>query len=401
MPKILWLSPYSLHDTSSGASVHAKVMLEALAKIGFEVWSCASFVFDNKSGTLVFGDLEKRLAEDDHKTFILDDNGIHYVYTRCANRSEMQFTLDEGQLFYETFLEVLDEFKPDIIFGYCPGMAPLACNIEARRRGIKTVYLLLNGNHSNFSFSYYDLVVTDSQATADLYARRDHINVTPTGAFLNHENLISPDRDPKYVTFINPVGAKGLPIFAKMARLCQTEMPDLRFLVINSRGNFSQTVTLLHEKDKPDVHPYTAADFPNVDMAGSQKDMRPVFKVTKALIAPSLWFESWGRVTSEAALNRIPVLCSTSGGLAEAMAGCGISLEAPEHCRQDHWSIPTDEEIRPWMDGLKEILKSDYSEQFDKAREQLSLERATQRALDALAPLYNSRGSDHPLFYLK
>ena len=401
MPKILWLSPYSLHDTSSGASVHAKVMLEALAKIGFEVWSCASFVFDNKSGTLVFGDLEKRLAEDDHKTFILDDNGIHYVYTRCANRSEMQFTLDEGQLFYETFLEVLDEFKPDIIFGYCPGMAPLACNIEARRRGIKTVYLLLNGNHSNFSFSYYDLVVTDSQATADLYARRDHINVTPTGAFLNHENLISPERDPKYVTFINPVGAKGLPIFAKMAKLCQTEMPDLRFLVINSRGNFSQTVTLLHEKDKPDVHPYTAADFPNVDMASSQKDMRPVFKVTKALIAPSLWFESWGRVTSEAALNRIPVLCSTSGGLAEAMAGCGISLEAPEHCRQDHWSIPTDEEIRPWMDALKEILKSDYSEQFDKAREQLSLERATQRALDALAPLYNSRGSDHPLFYLK
>ena len=39
MPKILWMSPYSLHDTSSGASVDAKQMLESLAKHGYEVWS--------------------------------------------------------------------------------------------------------------------------------------------------------------------------------------------------------------------------------------------------------------------------------------------------------------------------------------------------------------------------
>ena len=96
MPKILWLSPYSLHDTSSGASVNVKDMLENLVKIGFEVWSCASFVFDNKSGTLTFGDLDRKLSTDPHRTFILDDNGIHYVYTRCQKRNEMEFTLAEG-----------------------------------------------------------------------------------------------------------------------------------------------------------------------------------------------------------------------------------------------------------------------------------------------------------------
>ena len=122
MPKILWMSPYSLHDVSSGASVNCKTMLEALAKNGFEVWSCASFIFDNISGSIVFGDLDKKLKEDNHKTFILDDNGIHYIYTRCDSRREMEFTLAEGQLLYETFLDVLDEFKPDIVIGYCPGM---------------------------------------------------------------------------------------------------------------------------------------------------------------------------------------------------------------------------------------------------------------------------------------
>ena len=89
MPKILWLSPYSLHDTSSGASIQAKDMLESLVKKGCEVWSCSSFVFDNVSGTVVFGNLEQKLQEDKHNTFILDDNGIHYIYTRCHSRSEI------------------------------------------------------------------------------------------------------------------------------------------------------------------------------------------------------------------------------------------------------------------------------------------------------------------------
>lgn len=400
MPKILWLSPYSLHDTSSGASVQAKDMLEALVKKGFEVWSCSSFVFDNVSGTGAFGDLEKKLQEDNHQTFILDDNGIHYVYTRCQSRAEMQFTLAEGQLLYETFLTVLDEFRPDIILGYCPAMTPLACNIEARRRGIKCVYLLANGNHSNFSFYHYDLVITDSQATADLYAQRDHINVATTGIFINPNRVVSADKAPKYITFINPVGSKGLPIFAKLAKVCQSKFPQLRFLVINSRGNFAQTVTLLHDKDNQEQHPFSAADFPNVDMAGNQRDMRPVFKVTKLLLVPSVAYESWGRVASEAILNDIPVVCSKSGGIPEAMAGCGIALDPPKHCQEDNWSIPSDEEIEPWVNAVQQALEQDYSEQFAKAKEQHSLERSCQRVIELFMPLL-TQASDHPLFYRK
>ena len=402
MPKILWMSPYSLHDTSSGASVHAKDMFECLAKNGWEVWSCASFVFDNVSGTLIFGDLEKTLREDKHQTFIIDDNGVHYIYTRCHSRSEMEFTLAEGQLFYETYLDVLDEFKPDIVFGYCPGMTSLTCFAEAQRRGIKTVYLLLNGNHRQFAFRQFDLVVTDSLATSNYYAERDHINVVATGAFLtNTARFISPEREPQFVTFINPVGAKGLPIFAKLAKVCQQELPDVKFLVVNSRGEFAQTVTYLHEKDKPNEHPFKASDFPNVSTTGNQKDMRPVFRITKALIAPSLWYESWGRVTSEAVLNGIPVLASTSGGISEAMAGCGINIEAPQHCKDDHMSIPTDEEIRPWVEALKEILNSDYSDKIANARKQLSPESALKKTLDAFLPLCQPSASNDPLYYYK
>ena len=171
--------------------------------------------------------------------------------------------------------------------------------------------------------------------------------------------------------------------------------------MLNTRGVFSETVSLLHEKDDANKHPFTASDFPNVDMTGPQTDMRPVYGITKALIAPSLWFESWGRVTSEAALNQIPVLCSTSGGLPEAMCGCGVALDTPEHCRNDFYSLPTDEEIRPWVEGLKTILNTDYSEQFKIAQQQLAPETTTRRLLDALSGLLRQRATDNPLYYYR
>lgn len=399
MPKILWMSPYSLHDTSSGASVDAKLMLENMQRRGWEVWSCASFVFDNKTGSLVFGDLDKKLAEDNHDTFVLDDNGIHYVYTRCQNTSEMQFSLAEGELFFNTYLQVLDEFKPDIVFGYCPGMTSMTCFAEAQRRGIATVYLLVNGNHKHFSFPHFDLVITDSVATSKYYAECSNINVVPTGAFFQEENVVSREREPKYVTLINPSFEKGLSIFAKLVSVCKTELPDVKFLVLNSRGVFSQNVTALHEKDNKDVHPFKPEDFSNVDSTGIQKDMRPVYKITKVLVAPSLWFESWGRVTTEAVLNNIPVLSSMSGGIPEAMAGGGISLETPDHCKNDYLSVPTDEEIRPWVDALKRLLNEDWTEALKKAQETLSVEKSTDRVIETLRPFAERKPSNNPMFY--
>lgn len=399
MPKVLWMSPYSLHDTSSGASIAAKQMLESLVKHGYEVWSCATFVFDTPAGTSAFGDLDKTLETNKNRVFVMDDKGIHYIYVRNKHRDEMSLSMAESQLLYETYLDVLDEFKPDIVFGYCPGMVSIACFSEAQRRGIKTVYFLVNGNHGHFAFNYYDLVITDSRATSQLYAARDNINVVPIGCPFELSRIVAKERDPKYVTFINPSGAKGVSIFAKLAKACEKEMPDLRFLVVNSRGNFSQIAPLLHEQGKPDVHPYANCAFPNVDMTGIQNDMRPVFAITKALLVPSLWYESWGRVSTEAVFNNIPVLCSNSGGIPEAMGGSGVIIEAPKHCQEDFFSLPTDEEIKPWVEGLKTVLSTDYSEQFAKTQQQHTMENCTRRVMEAFAPLLLPHATNRPHYY--
>ena len=394
MPKILWMSPFSLHDISSGASINCKTVLEGLVKRGFEVWSCSSFIFDVPNGARLFQNLTETLAQSERNIFETDDNGIHYVYTRCHSTFEHEQTLDEMDLYYNTYCEVLDRFKPDICISFGTSMVSMTCFAEAKRRGIITIYPVLNGNHGNYSFPDIDLILTDSKASAQLYRERDHIRMIPIQETFNPALFTSATRNPQYVTFINPSFEKGLALFAVLALKCKKELPKLKFLVVNSRGNFAENVQYLHPKGDKDTHPFNPKDFSNVDMTPVTNNMRPIFAQTKVLIAPSLWWESWGRVATEAVLNQIPVLCSNSGGLPEAIGGAGIALAPPEHCLQDHLSIPDEAEIQPWFDALKRLLEEDWSAQLRKAQEQLSLDKGLDNIIRVLLPYLNQRNQD-------
>ena len=388
MPKILWMSPFSLHDTSSGGAVNSRYMLKSLYKHGWEVWACSSFIFEAKNGSeQAFGDLEQMFAHDPNKVFIFDEDNIHFVYTRAAKTSEFAMTLNECQLFFQTFRQVLTEFQPDVVMGY--GITPVAqtCFAEAKHRGIATVYLVSHGSYNNFFFPNVDLIVTDSHATMQLYAERDEINMVPVGAFFDLKAITAPEHVKRYVTMINPSEPKGGAIMAKIAKACQTQMPEVEFLTVNTKERFIDLVGRLHVKGEPDQHPYRPSDFPNVFMVDPQMDIRPIYAVTSVLLVPSLWFEAWGRVASEAVFNNIPVIASTSGGLSEATAGGGFLIEPPLHCLQDYLSIPTDEEIQPWLDALSFLLHNDVTPELKAAQRRLSQENATLRLLEALEPL--------------
>jgi glycosyltransferase involved in cell wall biosynthesis len=62
--------------------------------------------------------------------------------------------------------------------------------------------------------------------------------------------------------------------------------------------------------------------------------MRPIYARAKALLALSLWWESFGRVAAEAAMNGIPVLHTNRGGLPEAAAASGIKIDFAKYLHQ-------------------------------------------------------------------
>lgn len=395
MPNILWMSPYCLHDTSSGASINAFQLLQHLHQQGYTVWSCSGFCCDNPGGAKQLFQLLKYDPNYPKRSLLtLDDAGIHFVFIPTEKTGEFQMTLAECQMFFRVYCQILDEFKPDFIIGYGLSPLPMMCRHEARRRGIKAVHMLCNGEQKSYTFPDMDLVIVDSIAMNNTYAKSDLLNTKINGIFLDIAKYISPVHKPSFITFINPSPAKGVSIFAKLLTVCEQEMPDLKFLTIESRASFYNELARLHTKGQPDEHPLKGKLFKNLIALPIQSNMKNVYAVTRALLAPSLWFEAWGRVTSESVLNHIPVLSSTSGGLPEAMGACGICIETPQHCKDDYFSLPTDEEIRPWVEGLKQLLAQDWTEQFKRAEQALDPKVSTLRCMKWLQDAKPSIGTD-------
>lgn len=399
--KILWVSPYSLHDTSSGAAIQMRTMLECLAKEGIKVMVLGSFCFDSPRGTTFFPKLEEELKARGTQPVTIEDkeNNITYHYSVCANRAMSAFTHDEAWRFYMHFCALCNSFRPDIVIGYGMGTCGVAVQAESKRRGIPFVYPICNGNHPHYDFNDCALLMTESKATALLYAQRDRMNVVPVGIFIRPEKVIAQKRDPKFITFINPDPTKGVSIFAKLALKAHEsgllQKHNLNFLVVQSRGTLAESIAKLHLPDSKEC-PYKPEMFPFVQLAQHTANMASIYALTRVLLAPSLWYESWGRVATEAALNGIPSLVSTSGGLQEAMGGAGIAVAAPQACHSDYLLIPTDEQIAPWLDALEKILTTDWTEACKKAQEIHSLKNSTQRVLEAFEPLFARRASNNP-----
>ena len=368
MPKLLWISQFNLHDSSSGAAVQARIMLEQLAKRGVKILAIGGFIFDSIAGAKsTFPKLEAEVQQDAAKKppIALEQNGINYLYIPTSTTSLSLLPHDEEWRIYTAFCRQLNIFRPDVCMGYGMALFGTAVHAECKRRGIPHAYPIYNGNHPYYNFWDSDLLFTDSIAQTQLYAQRDHLNIQATGIFIDKDAYIADSGSHEYITMINPEPRKGGAILAKLALLAKNdpELKNEKFLVVNSRGNFGSTVSVLHDGDG--AKNYKPEMFDNVSMAQNTTNMKAIYALTKVLLAPSVpkaWYEGWGRVASEAVLNRIPVLVAKNGGLEEAMAGAGIALDVPSTLHNDPTRMPSDEEIAPWLEALKELLKAKIPE---------------------------------------
>jgi len=87
----------------------------------------------------------------------------------------------------------------------------------------------------------------------------------------------------------------------------------------------------------------TASEIPvpmptNVTDVGHKVAMRAFYGSLQLLVVPSLWFEAWGRVVTEAQLNGIPVIGTDRGGLPEVLSEPAIPVR--------QWAL------EPWKDPV-------------------------------------------------
>lgn len=386
--------------------MHCRTMLEKLAEVSngeLQIMALGSFIFDNPRGTSMFVDLKEKLAGKEI-FFNLKDGPISYVYVKNHSTFIDDQTGGEQRQFFSKFLELLKTFKPDLIMGYGGDMLSMTMRAEAKRRGIPVIYNLQNGNHKGFTFPDCDMVLTDSEAAARFYADNFGVNAMTSGPFIRREKVMAEKREPKYITMINPVSEKGLGIFARLALMAQKELPDEKFLVVESRGSFAEGLAKLHtitgKKTKKETHPFEAKMFPNVDVAQHTSNVSQVYALTKILVCPSLWFENWGRVATEAVFNGIPVIASKSGGLPEAVGEGGICLDTPVEAQRDYNYIPSEEQVRSWLDALKQMLSEDYTEKCAAAAAKHDANVSAMRVYEHIKPLL-ARSASSSAQYLR
>lgn len=354
-------------DTSSGASCAIRQMLLQLSRRGWHVDVVGATVFDHPDGTSRLQSQWSLVQADRGKALTINDGPLRHrvVVTRDTRRDAMT-NLEEGSWF-ALYEQVLERERPDVVFYY--GGQPFDQLIagEAKARGIPVAFYVANGNYDGGRWHRdVDLLLTDSHATASLYRERLGRDVTPIGAFVDPADVVAAQRDPRHVLFVNPVPEKGARWVVRLALWLERHAPDITLEVVESRGSWQRmlqttTAALGAQRDR----------LPNVVVTPHRPDMRPVYGRAWLLLAPSLCWESAGRVIPEAMLNGMPVICSDRGGMPEMVGTGGVVVRLDEKYHEKPWGhVPSEEEVAQLGNVILSLRRDDrrYGQLVAEAR---------------------------------
>ncbi len=385
-PKILWLS-FSTVFEDTIRNKRVLIILRQLKKLGIRVrLLTSSFCFNPYQHLGLIEHNAAVLLSDNGRVAVYEVDGMlcHVIKSKAATPDDM--SSDELSYFFNVVDYVLDDFNPNAVLGFGFDDNSAALRRAINQKGFSYLYLLTTALNRTHDFAYSDAVLTISKYTAGRINPREGISVITIGNFIETENVVVKNRDPYYVSLVNASFTKGISVFVRLALMCREEKIPVKFLVAQRSGsNFFQMIKALHWSNGEPLE-VSEKHLPNIEVIDHKgDDFRDIFEVTKVLLMPSLWQENWGQVATEAVFNRIPVICTNSGGLPEAVAGAGILLDLPKVCLEDMTLMPSTEDIMPWYTALQETLNRSFDDEFDRAIEVNSIENSIKRLKKVLS----------------
>lgn len=396
-PRLLWANPFCLLDTSSGASMTVRQMLLQLVARGYEVQVLGATVFDNPKGMGRLKEQYPDLNANLHQLIEAEDGPLNHQLVVSYSYNRNHFTAHEEGLWYSQYLYMLDSFKPDVVWYYGGQTLDMLIAAEARERGIPVSFYLANGNYKASNWCRdIDLILTDSQATADMYRKTVGYAAKPVGKFIAPENFIADHHERNRLLFVNPSWQKGASVFVQLAEKLERERPDIELEVVEARADWP---AVLRETSRRMGKQRSALS--NVVVTPNTSDMRGPYSRARVVVAPSLWWESSGRILAEAMLNGIPALITNRGGMPEMIDAAGIAFDFPAACyKEPYQHLLSDEELQPLVEAVTrffddEDLYQDYvARAWQVGKEKHHLDAATERLVTALTTLVQQRAGN-------
>jgi len=353
---ILFFSPHTLADSTSGAARSVHTLFEELQRQGHTCKAVTGAMVDAP------GDLFRRVLDQApaaHIDVTIDGEraniplrrvtieGVAHVILGDRPQGYTDFLAYEEAALREVFLSEFAQFKPDILLTYSGFASNRLARQHARAHGAKVVlYAVADGYSAPSDFDDLDAAITVSHAMAGRLKTAATVPVHVIPPFVRARDVARPA--PEFITFINPVAAKGLRLAVALAAECQRLGRPYRFLFVESRGTRAAAAVACPE----------LAALTNVDFAGNVSDIALVYARTRVLLFPSLWFEPGGQSLIEANAAGIPALASNVGGIAEMLDGAGFLFEPPAAMREDWMAPPPADDVAKWLATL-DVLETD------------------------------------------
>jgi glycosyltransferase involved in cell wall biosynthesis len=356
-PRVLFCSYHSYLDPSSGAALSTRELLEMLASHG---WECAvlcgpeldfrregSWEEALRAEGLSFQYRPGQVVDTACTLYHWVDKGVT-VHTFVPDHAQPRQppTREQGRAFLSLFERIQQRFQADLLLTYGGQWLAFPLLRRARHKGVKTIFTLRNCNYDRGElFAEVDAILVPSRAAQEYYQRTLGLASTAIPGPFNWERVRCSRVEGRYVTFVNPQPSKGLLWFARIAYELQQRRPDIPLLVVEGRGKASWLAA--SDLDLRALR--------NVHRLANTPDPRHFYQLTRLLLVPSLWLETFARVTVEAMINGLPVLASNRGGLPEALAGAGFVLDIPPQYTPQCRQTPSAEEVTPWLSLIERL----------------------------------------------
>ena len=352
LDRLLFASVHGYLDPSSGAALGTRDVLELLAARGVDCRALTAGLLDYDRDTppeavlgrmgVAYDRAEADLANGGAAAvFDLTLHGVRVTLMPTASsRADRGPTPDESKAFLDLAAQVLARFRPRVVLTYGGHPANLALMALARKAGAAVVFHLHNFGYADRSaFADASAVLFPSEYSRRHHARRLGLGGAALPYPLRADRVVAADAVPTYLTFVNPQPAKGLRVVARIAEELGRRRPDVPLLVVEGRGGAGSLADAGLD----------LSGLTNLHRMANTPDPRDFYRVSRAVLVPSLWRESFGRVAAEALANGLPVLASDRGALPETLGDAGFVFTLPGRCTPDGPAVPTAREVAPWV----------------------------------------------------
>jgi glycosyltransferase involved in cell wall biosynthesis len=358
LQRLLFASCHGYLDPSSGAALATRDLLELLTTRGVDCRVLSTGVLDYDQETALESVMEPMGLPTDraHATlrrgirvdvFDLVVEGVRATLlptasslaTRSPDRAESLAFLDLAE-------QAMDRFRPQILLTYGGHPASLELMRRARARGIAVVFHLHNFAYPDRgAFAHASAVLVPSEYARRHYGRSIGLETTAIPYPLRPARAIAAESEPRYVTFVNPQVTKGAAVFARIAVELHAKRPEIPLLVVEGRSKADGLAGVGLD----------LSGLTNLHRMANTPDPRDFYRVSRIVLVPSVWRETFGRVAAEALANGLPVLASDRGALPETLGEAGFLFALPDSCTPAGGSVPTPREIAPWIATIERL----------------------------------------------